>query len=99
MALYIALCNWTDQGIRAADATIERAKAARQVFQGAGARITDIYWTMGLYDVVVHFEAPDDETATRAAIAVGRAGNIRTTTLRAFAEHEMERVIHGLPKT
>lgn len=99
MAHYIALCNWTDQGIRTVDSTVERAKAARQLFQAVGAQITEVYWTVGPYDVVVHFEAPDDETATRAAMAVGRGGNIRTTTLRAFSAQEMERIIQGLPKT
>jgi Uncharacterized conserved protein len=98
MARYILLFSWTDQGIRNANTTVERAKAARELFRAAGAQITDSYWTLGRYDGVVIFEAPDDETAARASLAVATQGNVRSTTLRAFGEQEMERILQGLPK-
>jgi len=97
MARYVVLLNWTDQGIRNVKETVNRAKAARYAFEAVGAKIGDIYWTLGQYDAVLTFEAPDDETATKAGLAVGMQGNVRTTTLRAFGEQEMERIIQGLP--
>jgi uncharacterized protein with GYD domain len=97
MARYVSLINWTDQGIRHAKDTINRANAARQAFQAEGVHLIDVYWTVGPYDIVVIFEAPDEETATRAALALGMQGNVRTTTMRAFGEQEMGRIIQGLP--
>ena len=97
MAKYIALLNWTDQGIRAAKQTVERAEAARRAFEGLGVKMTDIWWTMGQYDVVCVLEADNDETITRAGLALGMQGNVRSTTLRAFDEGEMASILKGLP--
>ena len=96
MAKYIGLMNWTDQGIRGAKDTVNRSKAARQAFEAMGVKIRDIYWTIGPYDIVTTFDAPDDETATKAGLAMGMQGNIRSTTLRAFDEKEMEQILKGL---
>jgi uncharacterized protein with GYD domain len=46
--------------------------------------------------MVLIVDAPNDETATRAGLATGMQGNIRTTTMRAFSEQEMEGIIKGL---
>lgn len=97
MATYIVLLNWTDQGIRDVKDTINRAKAFRQAAQTMGVEIRDIHWTIGPYDAISTFDAPDDETATRLGLALGMKGNVRSTTLRAFGEQEMERIIQGLP--
>ncbi|MET7671852.1 GYD domain-containing protein, partial [Micromonospora luteifusca] len=50
-------------------------------------------WTVGPYDLVAVVEAPDDETATAALLQLGGAGNVRTTTLRAFGREEMDRIV------
>jgi uncharacterized protein with GYD domain len=42
-------------------------------------------------------EAPDDETATAALLAVGSQGNIRTKTMRASSRDEMRAVIDKAP--
>jgi len=51
---------------------------------------------MGHYDVVLTFDAPDDETMMRATLAVVKQGYLKTTTLRALGEQEMERVLAEL---
>jgi uncharacterized protein with GYD domain len=48
---------------------------------------------LGTYDIVVVMEAPDDETATAYALALGSLGNVRTQTLRAFDRDEIRGVI------
>lgn len=96
MARFISLLNWTDQGIHNAKDTVNRANAARQAFQAGGGKIIDLYWTLGQHDVVVIFEAPDDETATRLALSLGMKGNVRSSTMRAFGEQEMARIVQGL---
>ena len=93
MARYIMLLNWTDQGVRAADQTVARAAAARKVFEKAGAKLVDISWTLGAYDIVITAEAPDDETMTALGLGLGKLGNLRSQTLRAFDENEMQRIL------
>lgn len=93
MPTYITLLNWTDQGIRAYKNTTERTDAFVSALQKLGARLVDIHWTVGPYDLVATVEAPDDETATAALLQLGGMGNVRTTTLRAFSREEIESVI------
>jgi len=38
-----------------------------------GAKVTDIYWTMGDHDGVLIFEAPDDQTASPLLLHLGAA--------------------------
>jgi uncharacterized protein with GYD domain len=52
-----------------------------------------MYWTLGQYDQVCVFEAPDDETAAAVLLAADMLGNIRTQTLRAFTAPEMEKIL------
>jgi hypothetical protein len=54
--------------------------------------LTD-YWTLGDHDIVAVIEAPDDETATAAVLALGSQGNVRTKTMRAFSPDEMRAII------
>ena len=44
---------------------------------------------------MVH-EAPDEATATRLLMMTGMQGDVRTTTMRAFGEEEIESVLAGL---
>ena len=52
---------------------------------------------MGEYDVVVVSEAPNDETATKLALATAMQGNVRTTTMRAYDREEFRKIIASLP--
>ncbi|HBY99061.1 MAG: GYD domain-containing protein [Ardenticatenaceae bacterium] len=97
MPAYITLLNFTEQGIRNVKDTVTRARDAAQAAQAAGGRWIGVWWTLGPYDLVVVSEAPDEETATRQLLAAGMQGNVRTMTMRAFSEEEMERIVQGLP--
>lgn len=93
MPKFVTLLNWTDQGIGNYKDTAKRAEAFGAAAQKLGAKLLDIYWTVGPYDLVAVVEAPDDETATALFLQLGGVGNVRTTTLRAFGREEMERII------
>ena len=97
MPTYVTLMNWTDQGIRTVRDTVDRREQADALAEKHGARLEQVYWTVGPYDIVAIFEAPDEETATRLVLALGMQGSIRTTTMRAFGEQEMGRITQGLP--
>ena len=93
MATFIALGNFTDQGIRNVKDTVKRADMVKEAAQKAGVTMKDIMWTLGSYDMVVTFEASDDAAMTAFALAVGAAGNVRTQTLRAFNRSEMAAIL------
>jgi uncharacterized protein with GYD domain len=97
MPTFIGLINWTDQGIKTYKETVDRAARTEELAQSVGARVLDIYWTLGEHDIVVIFEAPDDETATAWLLASGSLGNIRTKTLRAFNREEMQGILDKTP--
>jgi uncharacterized protein with GYD domain len=96
MAKYVVLVNFTDQGIRTVTESVKRAQASVSTFEQYGAKKIAQYWTMGAYDIVIVLEAPNDEAAMKGLLAVGRLGNVRTTTLRAFTADEMSAVTSGL---
>jgi uncharacterized protein with GYD domain len=93
VATYVTLLNWTDQGIRDYRDTEQRADAFDAALRSLGARLVNLYWTVGPHDLVAVVEAPDDETATAALLRLGALGNVRSTTLRAFGREEFDGVI------
>jgi uncharacterized protein with GYD domain len=92
---YIMLIRWTEQGIRNAKDTTRRSEAAKREAERIGGKFT-IYWTFGKYDAIGILEAPNDEAAMEFGLKVGSLGNVRTTTLRAFTEEEIARVVSKL---
>lgn len=96
MATYIVLASFTDQGIRSVKDTTKRADAVKALAKKFGATAKEFFWTLGSYDVVAVFEAPDDASITALGLAIGAAGNVRTQTLRAFSAEEMNGVLAKL---
>lgn len=96
MATFIALGNFTEQGIKTVKDTTKRSDAIRELAGRHGVTMKHIYWTLGRYDVVTIVEAPNDEAVTAFALAVGAAGNVRTESLRAFSKEEMSGILGKL---
>jgi uncharacterized protein with GYD domain len=93
MARFVVLGHRTDQGARTAKETVNRTKKVRQEMQRLGGEMKHVWRTMGSYDVVAVFEAPDDETATAMMVAVAGMGKVRTETLRAFDADEVKAIL------
>ena len=93
MATYVVLMNWTEDGVKNFKDSTKRASAAEEGMDEMGITLKDIYWTVGAYDVVCVFEAHDDETFAGALLQLGAAGNVRTTTMRAFSRAEFDGIV------
>ena len=93
MPNYVCLIQFKDQGIRNIKDTVKRGDAAIAEAERMGMKIVEEYWTMGAYDAVVIFEAPDDETMSAFILKVGSLGNVTGQTLRAFRRNEMEGIL------
>jgi uncharacterized protein with GYD domain len=93
MPTFISLFGWTDQGIKNVKDTTKRADAFKAAVKKAGGNVREVYWTMGRYDGVIIFDAPDAETATAVLMSAGSLGNVRSETLRAFSEQEVQKIL------
>lgn len=96
MPTYVTLVKFTDQGIRNIKESPKRAEAFRGLCDKMGAKVKDLYWTMGRYDIVVIVEAPDEVTMETILYSVGSLGNVRTETLRAFTAQEASQALAKL---
>ena len=66
--IFISLCKVRKK------LTKERVAEATKVIQRAtedGVKFLNIYYTLGRYDVIVIFEAPDEKTAMKMAMSIG----------------------------
>jgi uncharacterized protein with GYD domain len=86
MATYLSLFHWTDQGIRSVKDSPKRLEASRKALQKLGGELKAFYI----------FDVPNDEALTKFFLTNGAAGNVRTTTLRAFTEAEYAKHLAAL---
>ena len=96
MAHYVVLANFTDQGIRGVKDTLKRARAFRELAAKFQVTIKDIYWTLGQYDVVLTMEGSNDEAVASLMMKAGSLGNLKSHTLRAFKESEMDSILEKI---
>jgi uncharacterized protein with GYD domain len=96
MPTYVLLINWTDQGVRNVRDTVDRYDRSTELANKHGVSLEQIYWTVGPHDIVGLAEAPDDESISAFCLELSSAGNLRTTTLRAYKREEMRGVLERL---
>ena len=96
MPTYVMLANWTDQGVRTIDESPKRVDAARKALEEMGGRFLSVYMTMGAHDLIVTYDAPDDAVSARFTLLLGKLGNVRTVSLKAFPEEAYRQIINSL---
>lgn len=98
MATFITTIKFSEKGVQAIQESPKRAAAFKAAAKKMGVKVRDLFWTLGYFDGVIIFDAPDDETATAAMLSLSSLGNVHTTTARAFGATEMEKVVGMLGK-
>ena len=93
MPIYITLMKWTSQGLGGIPAWRDRVEEAERAIEQRGGKLVDAYVTLGRYDVIEIFEAPNDETAYQVLIEIAKHGQVTTETLRAFTRQEAEAIV------
>jgi uncharacterized protein with GYD domain len=94
--MYMLLCNYTEQAVRNMKEMPKRREAAREKAKKLGVEIKAAYLALGAHDLIIHVEAPNDETIAKFVLSLASMGNMRTTTVRCFPEAEFEKIIGGL---
>jgi uncharacterized protein with GYD domain len=96
MPAYVMLASWTDQGMHAIEDSPRRIDTARKTLEEMGGHITSVYMTMGEYDLVLTYDAPDDAVAARFTLMLGKLGNVRTKSMKAFPEEAYRQIVNSL---
>jgi uncharacterized protein with GYD domain len=96
MTTYVMLATWTEQGMRQVKDSPKRLDSAKKALKEMGGEFKTVFMTMGDYDLVAVYEAPDDAVAARFTLILGMLGNVRTTTLKAFPEPAFREIIKSL---
>lgn len=96
MTTYVTLVNFTEKGLSTIGNSPQRLDEARRTLEEMGGRFQTVLLTMGEYDMVVVYEAPDDATSARFQLLLGRKGFVRTRTMKAFPESAYREIIHSL---
>jgi len=88
--------RWTTAGRAGLPAWRDRVEDGERLIEEAGGQLVGVWVTLGRYDVVEVFEAPDDAVALEIVTKLGAAGAEETETLRAFTRDEAEAIIRKL---
>jgi uncharacterized protein with GYD domain len=96
MTTYIMLANWTDQGAKNVKESPRRLDLAKKALEEMDGEFKSFFMTMGDYDLVAVYEAPDDAVAARFTLQLGMLGNVRTRTLKAFPEAAYREIVASL---
>ena len=93
MATYLVLIQFTEQGVKNIKDSPKRASNATAMAKKMGAKIRDVFWTLGAYDGAIIIEAPDDETITAWSLSMGSLGFVKTETMRAFPAKDFATIL------
>ncbi len=96
MSTYVALVNYTERGIQHIRESPKRVDSVRRQLEDMGGRLVSFYLTMGEYDIVFVYDAPDDAISTRFLLLLGQGGFVRTKTMKAFPETAYREIIASL---
>jgi len=96
MPTYVMLANWTDQGLKAIADGPKRVDAAKQLLVDMGGQFRSLHMTMGQFDMIGIYDAPDDAVAARFSLMLGQLGSVRTQSLKAFPEEAYRQIVNSL---
>jgi uncharacterized protein with GYD domain len=96
MPNYVMLASWTDQGMRNIEESPRRIDTARKSLEEMGGHFLSVFVTMGQYDLIIIYDAPDDAVAARLSMLLGKLGNVRTTSMKAFSEEAYRLIVNTL---
>lgn len=96
MPTYVMLANWTDQGMKTIGDSPKRVDTAKKTLEEMGGQFRSVYMMMGAYDLLMIYDAPDDAVAARFTLMLGKLGNVRTTSLKAFPEEAFRQMVNTI---
>lgn len=96
MVTAVMLLNWTDHGIKNVKESPKRLDGVKKLAKVMGGEVKSFYMTLGVYDLVLIVDMPNNDKLASFGLKLGSLGNVRSTTLKAFPEDDYRRIISGL---
>ena len=93
MPRYVVLYKFTAEGAKNIRETVKRSRQTREQNEKRGFKIQSLLWTQGPYDLVSIIDAPSEDAMMGAMANVVAAGNVSSTTMRAFDDKEMDGIL------
>jgi uncharacterized protein with GYD domain len=95
MSGYIVMYKWTEQGRQrmTTGQGVESTQQHKERLEKMGIRTIGLWVTMGEYDSIGVYDAPDDITMASALMGTLHHGNATTLTFRAFSEEEAKEIL------
>jgi uncharacterized protein with GYD domain len=87
----------TEQGVKDLKDAPKRIESGIKYLEKLGGKLLAFYVTLGEYDYIGIADAPNDEVVMRFLLGLGMAGNVRTTTLKAYSKEQLAEIIKKLP--
>ena len=96
MQHFVVLGNFIQKRMETIKALPENLKEAKNLFKSYGVKMNSFVFTMGRYDFVGIFEAPNAESITKALLIWGNKGLLRTETLTGFTSEKMMELVKAI---
>ncbi len=96
MPIYVVLSNFTEKGREDIKNTSARLDRLTPVADKLGVKVLANAITMGQFDVVSVFDAPNDETIAQVIGTVLSRGFVTTQTMRGFSVEEFRKVTDSI---
>lgn len=84
MVTYLMLLNWTDHGIKNVKDSPKRLDGVKKLAKDLGGEVKSFYMTLGIYDLVLIVDMPNNDKLASVGLKLGSLGNVRSTTLRTY---------------
>jgi uncharacterized protein with GYD domain len=97
MAGYIVLGQYTEKGLQQIKDMPDIIAKHKANCQKAGIRLIGTWCTLGQFDFVSVYDAPDDAAMAERVLDTARTGLVTTQTMRALSEEEFAQVVAKLP--
>ncbi|MDH3680620.1 MAG: GYD domain-containing protein [Acidimicrobiia bacterium] len=96
MTKFVILINYPGDEIEQIKDLPERLASGREGSGGEGVTIESYYLTFGRFDAIAIIDAPDGPTAAKFILKMIGVGNVRTETMTAFGEEQIDAIADGL---
>lgn len=93
MSTFLMLSTLGPEGMATLREHPERLRQVNDEVEAMGARVVAQWALLGQYDFATVLEAPDEQTMTRVAVALGARGTLKTKTLTALPIDEFLRTL------
>lgn len=93
---FISLMKMTPQGRLKITESLQRGGTVKTMLEKIGVEMKDYYVTLGPYDTVMVFEAPNEKAMAQAMMQIGQLGAVETTTMACIGADDYGDILQAI---